>query len=134
MEWLVIWCLGAIIVGVLAARYKRSGPGWFFLALLISPLLAGLFVLAAGRRKPGQDLWVPKVEPRYMVDTEGKTTEIPDAVLCPYCAEPIKPQAIKCKHCGSEVAPAIIGSGMTATEAKEYDLARIERKAEDMLH
>jgi hypothetical protein len=39
-----------IAVGILAARYNRSGPGWFVLSLILSPLLGFAFVLALGRR------------------------------------------------------------------------------------
>jgi hypothetical protein len=42
-----------IIVGVAASkRCGRSGIGWTLLSWLISPLLAGLLLLAVGRRQP----------------------------------------------------------------------------------
>jgi hypothetical protein len=44
------WAAGAIIVGVAANTRGRSGGGWFLLACVISPLLAGLLVLALPRR------------------------------------------------------------------------------------
>ena len=43
------WVCFAIIVGVAANTRGRSGLGWFLLAVIISPLLAGLFVLALPR-------------------------------------------------------------------------------------
>src|SRR5947207_318976 len=47
MEILLGWILLSVVVGVAAASHRnRSGVGWFFLALLISPLFAGLLVLA----------------------------------------------------------------------------------------
>jgi hypothetical protein len=47
LPWFFFWLGGAVIVGVIAnQRRNRSGIGWFFLSLLISPLLAGLLVLA----------------------------------------------------------------------------------------
>jgi hypothetical protein len=40
----------SIIVGVAANTRGRSGFGWFLLSLIISPILAGLLVLALPRR------------------------------------------------------------------------------------
>ena len=40
-----VWLVAASLVGLFASvRRNRSGIGWFFLALLISPLLAGIIV------------------------------------------------------------------------------------------
>lgn len=46
MEFIVLWIALAIVVGVAANTRGRSGGGWFLLALIISPLVAGLPVLA----------------------------------------------------------------------------------------
>lgn len=44
MEFLLIFWLGfAIVVGVAANTRGRNGIGWFFLAVLISPLTRGPF-------------------------------------------------------------------------------------------
>src|SRR5215471_502178 len=52
--WFVFWIAFSVIVGVFAnQRRNRSGFGWFLLSLLMSPLLAGLFV-AAMREKDEQ--------------------------------------------------------------------------------
>lgn len=48
MEWILIWLVLAVIVGVAANTRGRSGFGWFLLAAIISPFLAGLLVLALG--------------------------------------------------------------------------------------
>jgi hypothetical protein len=45
MEYGLFWIGGAALVAMLANGRGRSGGGWFALSLLISPLLAGLFVL-----------------------------------------------------------------------------------------
>jgi hypothetical protein len=39
-----------VAVGFLAARYGRSGFGWFVMSMILSPLLGFVFVLALGRR------------------------------------------------------------------------------------
>jgi hypothetical protein len=42
----LFWLAFAIIVGVAANTRGRNGGGWFMLAVLISPLIAGLLLLA----------------------------------------------------------------------------------------
>jgi hypothetical protein len=39
---LVIWLVLAIIIGAAAARRGRTGIGWVFLALILSPLVAAI--------------------------------------------------------------------------------------------
>ncbi len=73
-----LYILLALAVGILASReFGRSGVGWFFLALLLTPL-AGLllFLLAPARKR------------------------------CPYCAEFIQASATVCRFCGRSVPPA----------------------------
>jgi hypothetical protein len=43
---LLIWVVGAILCGVVAGARNRSGPGWGALALLVSPLLVVLVLIA----------------------------------------------------------------------------------------
>jgi hypothetical protein len=81
MEIILIWLGLALVVGVAANTRGRSGIGWFFLAVLISPLIAGLLVLA-----------LPKV-----------VAASPGRRKCPFCAEPIRVEAKLCPHCRSAV-------------------------------
>jgi phosphate/sulfate permease len=46
MELILLWFGLAVVVGVAASTRGRSGFAWFLLAVVISPLLAGLLVLA----------------------------------------------------------------------------------------
>lgn len=80
MEFLLFWLGGAILVSILASKRGRSGGGWFVLSLIISPLLAGLFVLVLGS-----------------VSDES-------ARKCPFCMEPVAAQAIRCKHCQADIS------------------------------
>jgi hypothetical protein len=47
VELFLIWLGLAIVVGVAASYRGRNGVGWFFLAVVITPLIAGLLVLVA---------------------------------------------------------------------------------------
>jgi biotin transporter BioY len=44
--FLILWVTVSIVVGVAAARRGRSFGGWLILALLISPILALLLLIA----------------------------------------------------------------------------------------
>jgi hypothetical protein len=49
MEILIFWIALSIIVAVAASRrFNRDAVGWFFIAVLISPLLAVLLLFALG--------------------------------------------------------------------------------------
>lgn len=88
MAIFVIWLALALIVGVLAGSWGRSGIRWFFLAIILSPFLTILVLLAAGR---------PAVRVEQVDDGDSKT--------CPWCAETVKVQAKICKHCGKDLEP-----------------------------
>jgi hypothetical protein len=49
---ILFWIGFAVVVGVGANTRGRNGPGWGLLAVLISPLLAGLLLLALPRLDP----------------------------------------------------------------------------------
>ena len=74
MELVILWLSGTFAVMVWAEKWQRSSGGWGLLALFLSPLLAALFLAAAGRA--------------------GKT--------CPQCAEKVLSAALVCKHCKHE--------------------------------
>src|SRR3990172_7856940 len=77
MEWVVILWIGlAIVVGVAANTRGRIGLGWFGLAILLSPLLAGLLMLALPPLRRPVNITVPPDPP-----DERKP--------CPFCAERI---------------------------------------------
>jgi len=57
METLFLFWIGcAVIVGVAANTRGRAGFGWFLLAVVISPLLAGLLLLALPRLDAASEL------------------------------------------------------------------------------
>jgi hypothetical protein len=90
MELVIGWLILAAIVGAAANARGRSFVQWFFGAVLISPLLAGILVLVLPRRKTAE---TPKADARLRAP-------------CPSCRELIVYGAAKCHFCGTEIAPA----------------------------
>jgi len=70
----ILWILLIILVTIWASKWERSGGIYFVVALVLSPLVAGLILLIEGRG--------------------GKK--------CPKCKENIRSDAEVCKHCGFE--------------------------------
>ncbi|MFM2663523.1 SHOCT domain-containing protein [Vibrio mediterranei] len=50
------WFFLAIAVGFLASNYNRSGFLWFLLACIISPVIAGVFLLILGKNNEAEIL------------------------------------------------------------------------------
>lgn len=71
--WLVIvWAILAVIVGAASGARGRSTAGWFLLALVLSPLIAGLFLLI-----------LPDLRTHRLLEeiAPGKATAVDDAAL-----------------------------------------------------
>ena len=81
------WIILSILCGFLASSNGRSGVGYFFLSLLLSPLIGFIAVLIAGEDKE-------KLENTRIASKESKK--------CPDCAESIKFEAKVCRYCGKE--------------------------------
>jgi hypothetical protein len=83
MEWVFIYFALAVIVGVAANTRGRSGLGWFMLALIISPLISGLLVLALPRVEVATEL---------SIESERLTTEHQTVSLQP--DNPFEPEGV----------------------------------------
>lgn len=98
MEFFIFWIFLSILVGIFASSKKRSGFGWFFLSLIISPLITFIILLVAG-------------------SSQGTLKK------CPKCAEEVKAEAHVCRFCNYEFpkisSPEVQRSGISIL--KELD-------------
>lgn len=103
ISWLIgavsIWLGLAFLVGQLATTRNRSRLGWVIRAILVSPMVALIFLYATPKRElqasegsPSGSFFILKGE---------------EMVKCPFCAELIKSEAKVCRHCSREVESAI---------------------------
>lgn len=103
------WIAFAMIVAVAANTRGRIGIGWFILALVISPLIAGLLVIALPDRRKSQKI----------------VTDVWNARQCPFCAEVVQREASVCKHCGRDLSPAPARSWGTLLIRHRRDVAAL---------
>lgn len=86
MEFFLFYMMFAIAAGIFASSRGRSGFGWFFISLLISPLLGFIFLLVLQNMKE-----------KNMMPNEDTH------IKCPDCRELVLKDARVCKHCKSKL-------------------------------
>jgi hypothetical protein len=117
MEILVIWTVVAIVAAIVATNKGRSGAGWFFLCLLLTPL-ALLVLLALPTLKP------PEPQPVRLV---GDVSDGPTKI-CPQCAENVKAAARICHFCGYKFPEDPASSSPPQNSGDDPELpARVKR-------
>ncbi len=83
----LFWIIFAVLVGVYANSKGRSGIGYFFLSVILSPLLGFIIVAVVS---PNQKA----VDESKVISGENKK--------CPFCAEIIKAEAKICRYCSKD--------------------------------
>ena len=91
------WIFFSIVAGMFAQiRRNRNGAGWFFVAILFSPLVA--FVLL---------LILPSLPARLTrKEIIEQLQQLQTLRQCPHCAEMVKREAKVCKHCHRDLPEA----------------------------
>jgi hypothetical protein len=124
MEFVLFWVGFAVVAGVAANARGRSGIGWFFLSLVISPLLSLLLVLVMKRIEPeAASHTYQAAQPQAQTQSQTRarfdaTLSTPAQKKCPDCAEMVQAEAKICRFCRHEFPkpepkPELVGFGLS---------------------
>lgn len=80
----------SVVAGAIASSKNRSAIGYFFLSMILSPLIGLLLAIA-----------LPRLAAAGEVAAPSPATH----VKCPDCRELVLMDARKCKHCGCALVP-----------------------------
>lgn len=97
-----VWILLCLLVAKFASDRGRYGFGFFWLAIFVSPLIAGLILFVLPKNQAAIE--------RNRAGGSGRE--------CPYCAEIVQRKAIICRYCGQQL-PAFVPGGDVGQEASD---------------
>jgi len=112
------WIILSILCGIYASGKGKSGFGYFFLSVLLSPLIGFVAALIAKEDT---------------VNIEKKEMSLGVKRKCPFCAELVKSEAIVCKHCGKDIdKPKVIQNPTISDVRKAHKKIAKDDKSQEV--